>query len=244
MTTDKARKRAVRSRMQKTGERYAAARRHVVAATTAEPADGAVDAMPPRVADPGVSDETVRNATGRDWDEWLRELDAWGATGHTHRDIARHVYETYGIGGWWAQSVTVGYERARGMRAVHETSRGFEVSVSRTLDASVTAVRAALTDARRRGRWVEPGALRLRSTTPRQVRFDVASDSSTAVVVVDPKGDDRSVATVTNSGLADADVVAERRGVWRTRLSALAASLATERATATSGVASRKRRAS
>ena len=30
MTTDKARKRAVRARMQKTGERYAAARRHVV----------------------------------------------------------------------------------------------------------------------------------------------------------------------------------------------------------------------
>ena len=30
MTTDKARKRAVRSRMQKTGERYAAARRHVL----------------------------------------------------------------------------------------------------------------------------------------------------------------------------------------------------------------------
>ena len=29
MTTDKARKRAVRTRMQKTGERYAAARRHV-----------------------------------------------------------------------------------------------------------------------------------------------------------------------------------------------------------------------
>ena len=35
MTTDKARKRAIRSRMTKTGERNAAARRHVVPATVA-----------------------------------------------------------------------------------------------------------------------------------------------------------------------------------------------------------------
>jgi hypothetical protein len=129
MTTDKARKRAIRSRMTKTGERYAAARRHVVddaRTTSARP-------LPPRVTDPGVSEEAIRKATGRGWDEWLRDLDAWDAAERSHTEIARHVSETYSISGWWAQSVTVGYERARGMRAVHQTSRGFEVSVSKTL---------------------------------------------------------------------------------------------------------------
>ena len=52
MTTDKARKRAVRTRMDKTGERYAAARRHVVGTT--EPP------LPPRVAEPTMSDDTIR----------------------------------------------------------------------------------------------------------------------------------------------------------------------------------------
>jgi hypothetical protein len=49
MTTDKARKRAVRFRMQKTGERYAAARRNVMR-------DGTRLPLPPRVAEPGMSE--------------------------------------------------------------------------------------------------------------------------------------------------------------------------------------------
>ena len=65
MTTDKARKRAVRSRMQKTGERYAAARRNVVRAD--EPAE-----LPPRVAEPGMSEASIVKGTGHGWDHWLR----------------------------------------------------------------------------------------------------------------------------------------------------------------------------
>lgn len=52
MTTDKARQRAVRSRMQKTGERYAAARRHVVR-------DAATPPLPPRAAEPAVSEAAI-----------------------------------------------------------------------------------------------------------------------------------------------------------------------------------------
>ncbi|HEV8281765.1 MAG TPA: hypothetical protein VGQ02_07910 [Candidatus Limnocylindrales bacterium] len=58
MTTDKARKRAVRSRMQKTGERYAAARRHVMHA------DAKLE-LPPRVAEPGMSEAAILRGTGR-----------------------------------------------------------------------------------------------------------------------------------------------------------------------------------
>jgi hypothetical protein len=93
MTTDKARKRAVRTRMQKTGERYAAARRHVVAAM-ADGAAGAADAsdatealpaLPPRVAEPGMSDASIYAATGRGWDDWFRILD----TGALPRGVTR-----------------------------------------------------------------------------------------------------------------------------------------------------------
>jgi len=157
MTTDKARKRAVRSRMKKTGERYVAARRHVVGdADGATTGAVAVSPLPPRVADPGVSDDAIRKATGRDWDEWLRILDEWGAATRPHPDIARHVAATYGISGWWAQSVTVGFERARGIRAVHQTSRGFEVSVSRTLRVRPDVAWPWLAEASHRDRWIEP----------------------------------------------------------------------------------------
>src|SRR5262245_26395495 len=115
MTKDKAQKRAIRARMDKTGERYTAARHYFLdlhrtdqngdelQATTAESANSLdAAALPPRVAEPGVSDAAVSKATGKTWDEWFGLLDAWDGTAHTHPEIARHVYETYGIDGWWA----------------------------------------------------------------------------------------------------------------------------------------------
>jgi len=215
MTTDKARKRAVHSRMEKTGERYAAARRHVVG-------DPAPVPLPPRVADPGVSDDAVRKATDRDWDEWLRILDDWGAASRPHAEIARHVAETYGISGWWAQSVTVGFERARGLRAVHQTSRGFEVSVSRTLRATPGDVWPWLADEAGRDRWIDHGLLKLEATRPgRWTRFSVVGDDTAVRLHLDPKGDDRCVVTVVHTRLAGAPDVAAQRTAWRPRLDAL-----------------------
>lgn len=219
MTTDKAKKRAVRSRMAKTGERYAAARRHVVGVAAPPPPPHQPEPLPPRVSDPGVSEEAIRNGTGRGWDDWLHELDAWSAATKKHPEIARHVAESYGVSGWWAQSVTVGYERARGMRAVHQTSRGFEVSVSRTLAATPDVVWPWLADGKNRDRWIEPGLLELEATREvRWARFSVAGDDSSVRLTLDPKGNDRSVLTVTHSRLAGPDDVAARRVDWRIRL--------------------------
>lgn len=218
MTTDKARKRAVRSRMQKTGERYAAARRNVVR-------DAAVPPLPPRLAEPPVSEEAIRKGTGRGWDDWFRILDAWDGTSHTHTEIARHINGEHGIDGWWSQSVTVGYERARGMRAPNERPEGFEVSVSKTIDMPPMEAWRAFVEPKRRKTWLDLG-LRMRTgtrTMGRSARFDVPSEGTRVNVFFDPKGDDRSVVTVTHVKLADAADVTAHRADWRQRLGRLAA---------------------
>jgi hypothetical protein len=218
MTTDKARKRAVRSRMQKTGERYAAAWRNVVR-------DAAEPALPPRLAEPPVSEGAIRKGTGRGWDDWFRILDAWDGTSHTHTEIARHVNGEHGIDGWWSQSVTVGYERARGMRAPNQRPEGFEVSVSKTVDLPAMEAWRAFVEAKRRASWLDLG-LRVRTgtrTMGRSARFDVPSDGTRVNVVFDPKGDDRSVVTVTHVKLAGAADVAAHRAEWKERLGRLAA---------------------
>lgn len=212
MTIDKARKRAVRSRMHKTGERYAAARRHMVREDAAPP-------VPPRVADPGWPDETVVKGTGRDWDHWLATLDAWGAMDQPHTDVARWLTETQDISAWWAQTVTVGYERARGRRAVHQTSRGFEVSVSRTMRAPLADIWVVLTDPDRRSAWVEPGVLE--PTTSRDgllARFTVAGTPSTVEISLQSRAPDRTTVTTAVRRLADADDVERQRLAWRERL--------------------------
>ena len=224
MTTEKARKRAVRTRMAKTGERYAAARRQVVAAD--QPAgQPALPPLPPRVADPGMTEASIAAGSGEGWDHWFRLLDAWGATDRTHTDIARFVREEHGVDGWWAQAVTVGYERARGLRARHQTTRGFEVSVSRTIAAPREDVWKAFLEPRRRGRWLEAGDLgsrRRAGPVGRSATFDVPSDGTRVAVAIDPRADGRSTVTITHEGLAGATAVEAQRAAWKERLARLA----------------------
>jgi hypothetical protein len=234
MTTDKARKRAIRTRMEKTGERYAAARRHLV--HTSETAD-----LPPRAADPGMTDASIAKGTGRTWDEWLRILDDWGAAAKSHTEIARHVQTELGVPGWWSQSVTVGYERARGMRSMHETSSGFEVSVSKTVPLASMDAWRAFAEPATRAAWLDLG-LRMRTgarTMGRSARFDVLEDGTRIHVTFTPKDTDRTTVTVTHVRLAGPADVTDKRAAWKTRLEGLAA-----RRAATPGATGRQRRAS
>ena len=210
MTSDKARKRATRDRMQKTGERYAAARRHTAVK------------LPPRVEEPGMADAKLRAATGKTWDDWFRILDAWSGAERTHRDIARWLSAEHGVPGWWAQTVTVGYERARGMRERNQTTRGFEVGVQRTVRAPIARVEAAFTQTRQRNRWIDAGTLRPRPRKPSRAAadFDLEDGSRATAYLVD-KGDATTV-QMTHTKLTGSRDVAARRAYWKEHLQALA----------------------
>jgi hypothetical protein len=210
MTTEKARKRATRERMTKTGERYAAARRHTATK------------LPPRVEDPGMTDASIRKGTGKTWDEWFHILDDWGAANRTHRDIARYVRDDLGVNGWWAQTVTVGYERARGMRARNETTQGFQVGVQKTVQVPAERIRAAITQARRRNRWLEPGTLTPRTTTSKRIAADFdASDGSRVSIYLVAKSPSTTTVQLTHTKLASSKDVAARRSFWKDRLQTL-----------------------
>jgi hypothetical protein len=215
VTENKALKRDVRRRMAKTGERYTTARKHVAAPDL------------PRTADPGMTDETIRRGSGRSWAEWFAILDAWGGRERTHRDIARHVAESYGVSGWWAQTVTVGYERARGLRAPNQRPDGFTVSVSKTYPVAADDLSAMFTDARKRRRWLEPGALRLRTSQPgRTARFDAADGVTRVNAWFTAKGTAKSSVALQIERLTDAKAVERARASWRERLARLGADLA------------------
>jgi hypothetical protein len=210
MTTEKARKRATRERMTKTGERYAAAHRHTATK------------LPPRVEEPGMTDASIRKGTGKIWDEWFRILDEWGATERTHRDIARWLHDEQGVPGWWSQTVTVGYERARGMRARHETTTGFQVSVQKTIAAPAERIERAFTQTRQRNRWLDAGALTARTTKPSRAVADFdAEDGSRVTIYLVPKKDSTAVQVV-QTKMASAAKVPTQRAFWRARLQALA----------------------
>ncbi len=100
-----------------------------------------------------MGDAALTAATGRTWAEWFEVLDAAGAAGWAHPQIASWLHELHDVPLWWCQTVTVGFAQERGLRMPGQRADGtFEVSASRTLpgdanaalDAVVTAVTAAL----------------------------------------------------------------------------------------------------
>ncbi len=220
MTEDKARKRSIRTRMSKTGESYTAARRHLVPSEE-EPS--------PRLAvDLGKSDESIERGSGKSWNEWFAILDAWGATEQTHGEIARFVNEEHSVPGWWAQTVTVGYERGRGMRRVNENSTGFYVSVSKTLPIGVKHLSDEFTDPGKLNRWLEPGTLRPRTSQPgKSARFDFRDDDSRVHAYFGSKGKRKATVTIRHERLADEGAVEEKRAFWKERLAHLADSVKT-----------------
>ena len=184
-------------------------------------------ALPPRVAEPGVSDASVQKATGKSWDEWFALLDAWHGTTHNHTEIARHVSETYGIDGWWAQSVTVGYERARGMRALHERPDGFSMNASKTFPVPVERLFAAFVEQAERERWLEAVQLRNRTNQPlKSARFDVLPGETRLAVTFVAKGPQKAVAQLQQERLGGADEVARWKALWKEQLARLASYLA------------------
>ena len=120
-----------------------------------------------------MSDEAIRRGTGRGWEEWFDLLDEWGAEERTHKEIARWLHDEHAIDGWWAQSVTVSYERARGMRALGERPGGFSVTAQKTVAAPVERLYDAFVDEPARARWLPGAELRERTATrPKGARFD------------------------------------------------------------------------
>ena len=104
----------------------------------------------------GVSSEAVHAATGRGWDQWLEFLDGLGASEMSHKEIVALAAGPGGLSnGWWQQSVAVGYEQARGLRVVGQTSDAdFQIGVQKTLPAPVDLVWGLLTDGPGRDCWL------------------------------------------------------------------------------------------
>src|SRR5262245_59119510 len=182
MTQAKKLKRAIRARARKTGESYTAARRHMLQKRAEPTPPRAVTSAPSTASTTvaGLNAASVLKKTGHPVDHWFAVLDAFGAASRGHTAAARHLHDDHGVENWYAQSLTVAYERAHGLRAPNQSSAGdFQVSISRVVPASVAEAVDAIRSARRCRRWLsgaDPGLARaldvvLAGREPRRVRM-------------------------------------------------------------------------
>jgi hypothetical protein len=148
MPTNKDFKRVVRARMTKTGESYTAARAQLLRNTSPASTDYASLA--------GKSDAAIEKATGCTWERWVYALDRAKASEWPHRDIATYVQQKYKVSDWWAQSVTVGYERIKGLRVPGQRRDGsYEATKSKVIAVPVGKLYGAVSNAAVRAQWLD-----------------------------------------------------------------------------------------
>ena len=84
------------------------------------------------MSDTNISHDAARAATGHGWAHWFDALDGFGAAEAGHKESASWLHEEHGLSGWWAQMITVQYERDRRLREIGEASGGFQMGAQRT----------------------------------------------------------------------------------------------------------------
>jgi hypothetical protein len=149
-------------------------------------------ARPDYAALAGKSDAVIKQKTGCDWEKWVYVLDRRKAADLTHGQIARIINEQYRIDGWWAQTVAVGYERIKGLRAIGQRRDGtYEASKSRTYNVPVETLFDAWADANTRRKWLKPGVKVRTSNPPKTLRLGW-DDGTIIAVGFTPKGEQKS----------------------------------------------------
>jgi hypothetical protein len=222
MTRDKDRKRIIRNRMKKTGEAYTAARAQILSRPARER-----HPQPDLSALAGMRDETIAAKTGRTWREWVHALDAANAASLSHRDIATLVHEKHGIRDWWAQTVTVGFERIKGLRDRGQRRDGtFEANKSRTFSVPVGALFTAWSDAAARRRWLDDVKPTVRTATPSKSMRLQWPDGTLVLVGFTAKGVGKSAVAVSHTKLLDKAASQQAKTYWTERLNALASVVA------------------
>lgn len=214
MTRNESFKRRIRSRMAKTGEKYNAARRALVEQAQDRGDRGWVSA-------PEHTDEVIRAQTGRDWQQWRAFIDGWPGHEHGHAAVAAWLQQEHGVDGWWAQAVTVGWERITGRRLPYQMADGtFTANKSATITTDHDGLRELLLDEAGRADLFPGLDPQLRSR-PSSKNVRIGLEQGVAEINLVSKTDGKVKVTVAHAKLESPDDVEQWKAFWSGWLEAL-----------------------
>ena len=168
----------------------------------------------------GVGDDAVREATGRDRDEWFALLDEAGAAAWTHKAIAGWLVAEHGVDGGGRRASRSAYEQARGIRRPGQRQDGtYEASVSRTVALDTADALRALAAIVTLQLDVDPLALNLTAKHP-TARFPLEGGEF-VLATVSPLDDGRSSIGLTWGRMPDGSRLADVKARMREWLQAV-----------------------
>ena len=172
---------------------------------------------------PSMSDATVEAKTGKDWAGWFRALDKAGARRLEHKAIAAILSERHRVPGWWAQMLTVEYERTRGLRAPYETATGYSVTVSKTIGTSLAELYEMAASPAKRRAWFPRGVFAPSSQTRNKYVRGAWNKTARLEIGFYAKGPGKAQIALGVNRLAKAADVEAQRALWKRALDKLAA---------------------
>ncbi len=170
----------------------------------------------------GISSSAVKKKTGKGWMEWISILDKEEAIKLPHKEIAILLSERYKVADWWCQTVTVGYEKAKGRRKLNEKESGFEISVSKVLPIKMKALFDLWNDDKKRRKWLTNNVIVHKSTPPKSLRMTWEDGVKAISVNFYEKSEGKSQVTVQHGKLKDENEAKQMKALWQNSLGKLA----------------------
>jgi hypothetical protein len=171
------------------------------------------------------SDAAYRKRTGKTWAQWRRLLRAMGAADLSHAEIAAKLAREHGVAGWWAQAITVAFEREIGRREIGQVAGGYAASASKTLAGSRDKALAAWQElvGRRRAfnRVGFAKAPEVRRTPKWRYWRVTLADGSRVAVTIGAKAGGKSVLGLSHERLPSAASARRWKVFWRSLLQEL-----------------------
>jgi hypothetical protein len=172
---------------------------------------------------PNISDHAVSEATGRDWNRWKSELDAW-APGMAHKDIAARLREDYALSGWWAQMVSGSWEMMTGRRDPNQRAKAeggkFQASASKTITTTAERIEEsfAATDF---ANWGPEGLFERSSGTLGRSLNGAWSEGGRVSLWLTAKPDGKFQISLSHDGIDTAAECDRMKAEWRAALTRL-----------------------
>lgn len=167
-----------------------------------------------------VSNEAVLKATGKPWAEWMTVLDNAGGRKMNHKQLVAILAANDEVSAWWQQGIAVTYEKSRGLRETHQRDDSYEISRSRTMNATAERVYNAWVSEATRARWLPDTTPALRKATGNKTIYLNWTDGTLVEVRLSDKGD-RTQVVVQHSKLADGDTAERMKAYWSEALDRL-----------------------
>ena len=180
------------------------------------------------MAEKSINRRTITEKTGRSLEDWTDLLDKAGFREKPHRDIASYLNKKQGLSAWWAQEVTVEYEKTIGRRVTGQTGKtGFQLGVSRTFNTSAGELWNWLTSEKGRtwysgiaseGIETEPRVLKDGSHLRLRWKMPGWTGYSTLQIRTVAKGSDKTTLTVHQEKLADQETREQMLRYWKEKM--------------------------